>query len=602
MSLVRSLKYRISEEAPQESLPSVESVRGPWSVLSISACLFISCIGAYSLTLESMSTFYRESARASFFNSLSTVINGFLLPCLLLIYAIHSRNVILGYVAIAVSYSAWLLSSLYYGYFESPIPLGAVSRIHVVPDIGSHVLLQRISWREIAIICAAVVTTYLFAKATKWRDTYTDDESIAKTGNVSFACVVLLSLLLLKGFVFNARYPPWKYESAYAVKALKRNGFIAYYGCQLLSLFKDQRPLPPFPGKIVPQEPDRSRPGSKFDRWNVVFIQVESLEARLLDLEIGNQYLLPNLQRLKKSAVYFSNFFAHHRAGGSQDSELSAFYSLIPSNQGPGYRSLRFAESESLCDVLKKRGYFQAGYHSNYGSFFDRKWVYKRTGFDRLVDADGFQGDAMGWYAKDLPFFEQSWSMIEALPEPFFAYLITMQSHGPFNNYTERAAGIDLTEHTDANQAYLRSMYDVDQAIGRFFELLGNSPQGKRTIVFVYGDHWANERYAAPDYAYPDLRPAEHVPLFIYAPGLEPRNLNRVCSQIDLAPTLCELLGVDEGKGWLGSSLFQGDSGKAILNYPMPLVIENAGDTIEIRGAESSEIKFVEYCEAMQGY
>jgi phosphoglycerol transferase MdoB-like AlkP superfamily enzyme len=494
-----------------------------------------------------------------------------------------------------------LVNSIYYGYFESPLPISMASRVHVVPDIMSHVALQRISWREVAILCMMALTVYFYAKARRWRSWEIDDGAISGTRKVSFACSALAVLLLVKGFAFNTRYPPWEYEPAYAVKSLKRNGFIAYYGCQLLSGFEAERRLPTFPGKIIATGSGGPPAASMHDGWNVVFIQVESLESRVLDVKVGDEYLLPNLQRLKRSSVYCENFFAHHRAGGSQDSELSALFSLIPSNQSPGYHGLRLSECESLCNVLKKEGYYQAGYHSNHGNFFDRKWVYKRTGFDRFVDSDGFQGDAQGWYAKDLPFFEQSWSMIEALPEPFFAYLITMQSHGPFNNYTEHAAALDLTGHPDANQAYLRSMYEVDQAIGRFFELLKNSPQGKRTMVFVYGDHWANEKYQAPDYPYPELRPVEHVPLFVYAPGLEPRNVKRVCSQIDLAPTACELLGISEGKGWLGSSVFQGKSGKVILNYPMPLVIENSDKTINVRNAESSEMIFVDYCEAMQG-
>jgi phosphoglycerol transferase MdoB-like AlkP superfamily enzyme len=465
----------------------------------------------------------------------------------------------------------------------------------------SHVVLERISWREVAIISMMILTVYSYAKARRMRGWGSNADVIGGTRKVSFACSALAVLILVKGFAFNTRYPPWNYEPAFAVKSLKRNGFIAYYGCQLLSVFRDERRLPSFPGKIIAIEPNESATTSKHDRWNVVFIQVESLESRVLDVKVSSEYLLPNLQWLKNSSVYCENFFAHHRAGGSQDSELSALFSLIPSNQTPGYHGLRLSDCESLCNVLKKGGYYQAGYHSNSGSFFDRKWVYKRTGFDRFVDNDGFQGNAQGWYAKDLPFMEQSWSMIEALPEPFFAYLITMQSHGPFNNYTDRSAGIDLSGHSGANQAYLRSMHEVDLAIGRFFELLNKSPQGKRTIVFVYGDHWANEKYEAPDYAYPDLRPVEHVPLFVHAPGLAPRNVKRVCSQVDLAPTVCELLGVSEGKGWLGSSIFHGESGKAILNYPMPLVIENSDKTINVRNAESTEMIVVDYCEAMQG-
>jgi phosphoglycerol transferase MdoB-like AlkP superfamily enzyme len=478
-----------------------------------------------------------------------------------------------------------------------------VSRIHALPDISSDLLFNRISWREMVIICSMGFAIVMYETARRCRHWMAGNDAFKGFPNVSFLCVTLLVVLFVKGLAFNVRYPPWNYEPAYAVESLKRNGFIAFYGHQFLSSFEKKSSMPVFPGKIVAAN---GRSVVRLKRvspqpWNVIFIQVESLESRVLDVKVGDDYLLPNLQWLKENSIFCSNFFAHHRAGGSQDSELGAFFSLIPSNKHPGFRHLAMSKTKSLSDVMESNRYHRSVFHSNHGSFFDRKWLYENMGFDLFVDNDGFVGEAKGWYAKDRPFFEQSWSMIETLPRPFFAYLITMQSHSPYRNYTDRSEKIDFSGHADSNQAYLRSMFEVDDAIGRFFELLRNSRLGENTLVFVYGDHGAGEQYDAPDYAYPALRPAEHVPMFVYVPGLEARNVKRVCSQIDLAPTVCELLGVPAAEGWMGSSIFDGEHGKAVLNYPMPLVIENAGDTIEIREAQPEEMKYVKFSEAMQG-
>ena len=571
-----------------------------WRTVLLLGLLFAASSSAYMITLAPMSSFYEEhNTGAAIVNATSTALNSLLLPGLLAVLILYARRGVLGYMAILICFATWIANSVYYGYFQSPIPLAMASRASALPSVGSHILLQRISWREVALVGLFVSTLYFFYKARRQLWERGTRSIVTFPRVIAYGCIALILLLTLKGAVFANRYSPNLLMSTNAIESIKKNGFLVFYGSQFLAQFRARTPLPEFPGKINGTA-TTTPPTTAANRMNIFFLQIESLDARALDVALNGERLMPHLNTLKQSAIYCSNFFAQHRAGASQDSELSSLYSVIPSNHRPGFSNLRTSDLESLCEVLKTHGYNQVGFHANRGDFFNRKALFRKTGFDAFVDQAGFTGDAAGWFSKDASFFEQSVQKIRELPQPFFAYLITMQSHGPFRNYTKKSEHLNLDNFSVDAQSYLRCMSEVDDAIGHFLELLAESGLDKNSIVFVFGDHSSKIEYAAPTYQYDGMDMDEHVPLFIVTPDRSPKTIEKVCSQVDIPPTVCHLLGIPESDTWLGSSILSETEGMAILNYPAPRVIENQNSTIRIRNAERRELDFVEWSEALQ--
>ena len=58
---------------------------------------------------------------------------------------------------------------------------------------------------------------------------------------------------------------------------------------------------------------------------------------------------------------------------------------------------------------------------------------------------ENYKGKAKGWEALDKEFFQQSIEKIKQLPQPFFAYLITIQTHPPLIYSKETARKFDFT-------------------------------------------------------------------------------------------------------------------------------------------------------------
>jgi arylsulfatase A-like enzyme len=102
-----------------------------------------------------------------------------------------------------------------------------------------------------------------------------------------------------------------------------------------------------------------------------------------------------------------------------------------------------------------------------------------------------------------------------------------------------------------------RNLYDgevwfTDQHIGRVLDYIASQPWGAETAIIVTADH--GEAFADHGISWHGQEIWEslvHVPLIVHVPGAEPRRVHVKRSQIDLVPTILDLMGVpmpDEGE------------------------------------------------------
>ena len=106
----------------------------------------------------------------------------------------------------------------------------------------------------------------------------------------------------------------------------------------------------------------------------------------------------------------------------------------------------------------------------------------------------------------------------------------------------------------------------TDYAIGHFIEQARSKPWFKDTLFVIVADHCASVagKTSLPVAKY-------HIPLIFYAPDLlAPGTYDRLASQMDIAPTLMQVLGVPPLQRFYGESLFAAQLGEPrafISNY-----------------------------------
>jgi hypothetical protein len=107
---------------------------------------------------------------------------------------------------------------------------------------------------------------------------------------------------------------------------------------------------------------------------------------------------------------------------------------------------------------------------------------------------------------------------------------------------------------------YLRGMYYTDHAVGRFLEAARKRPWFERTLFVILGDHAVRAFPASPSGG--ALGPVLETEIYfrsqllLHGPGFLPPARHTVLgSQIDVAPTILDVLGIRAENSFLGVSL-----------------------------------------------
>ena len=286
---------------------------------------------------------------------------------------------------------------------------------------------------------------------------------------------------------------------------------------------------------------------------NVVLITVESLSADFLTRYGSKDGITPYLDELLEESLVFDNLYA---TGNRTVRGLEAVTLNIPPSSG-----------ESLVKRPDNTGLFstgdvfrQNGYHTSfiYGgdSYFDNMGAfYGNCGYE-IVDKKTYDKDAIVFsniwgtsdedsYREAIKRFDASW----AAGEPFFAQIMTISNHRP---YTYPEGRIQYDGNPMSRHAAVKY---TDWAIGQFISAASEKPWFSETVFVIMADHCASSagKTSLPMDCY-------HIPAIIYSPGfIEPRYVEKVCSQIDIIPTLLSLLHFSYDAPFYGRNVLADD-------------------------------------------
>ena len=161
----------------------------------------------------------------------------------------------------------------------------------------------------------------------------------------------------------------------------------------------------------------------------------------------------------------------------------------------------------------------------------------------------------------------------------FFAYFHYMDPHDVYNAHPQAPAW-----GNKPRDLYDQEIWFTDLWIKKFLDFVGSQPWGANTAIIVTGDHGEGmgekidgvDNYRVWKHAFELYEVLIRVPLFVYIPGMEPKDIARWRSHIDLVPTIYDLLGVKGPDGLFGTSLvpeLQGDP-----QPPRPIVVDLPAD------------------------
>jgi phosphoglycerol transferase MdoB-like AlkP superfamily enzyme len=255
---------------------------------------------------------------------------------------------------------------------------------------------------------------------------------------------------------------------------------------------------------------------------------------------------------------------------------------------------------KAMPDAFRRKGYATEAYHGDRTSYWNRSNTYPVFGFDKYIGKEAYHGKEFGLGVNDRDFFVQTVDKIAKLKEPYYAHLISVSSHTPYEIPEElQELKLDSSGLTQLQKDYLQSARYTDTALGEFMEKLKQKISSEKLAVVVMGDHESfvfekGDRLWAKTLGYPegmnDLTDfaARTVPFILYAPGSALAGQDsRPASQIDIYPTLANLLELEQPKSVLGTDLF-GDQ--------MPTVVHRSrGIGASVDRVQRGELSYFSY-------
>lgn len=331
-----------------------------------------------------------------------------------------------------------------------------------------------------------------------------------------------------------------------------------------------------------------------FEGKNIIAVHAESMQRVNMDISFNGIDVTPNLNKLAKEGIYFSNFYSQVSFGTSSDTEFTVATGLLPSKVGTVFINYADREYVSMYNLLKEKGYTTVSMHANVGNFWNRNKMYTKLGYDYFYDKSSYEIDeTIGFGLSDKSFVKQSVQKLKELEKEkgkFYATLITLSNHTPFEDvdkYGEYDVSMsvdgvryDYMENTKLGN-YFKSSHYADAQIGLLIEELKKENMLDNTVIIIYGDHDArieksewnrfynydyktssikssdDESYVDIDYYFYEIN--KKVPFIIWSNDEKfkttlSKEIKEVGGMIDVGPTIMNLLGI-HNKYFLGNDL-----------------------------------------------
>lgn len=486
-------------------------------------------------------------------------------------------------------------STLYYTHFGSVPTYTALQELHQVMQIKASVQSTiRLEYYLFFIDLPVLAAVWLFRAG--WR------KSRAGKGGVVWKSAVLLSAVVC--FFVSEHFIKASDSIVNETVQVKNLGFLNYQAFAAIKTSKEDAAIRngnikdtiskinQLEGTYTYQtnKPAASGQPSHFGAVkgkNLIVVQMEAFQNFPINLKVDGQEITPNLNKLLGSSLYFPYMYQQIGQGNTSDAEFMSNTSIyptgtIPMSTGYGDRAL-----PSLPRLLEQQGYEADTFHVNDVTFWDRIKLYPALHFDHYFDKPYYNNDHFNDFgASDEELYRVAVDKMKQIADgskPFYTQLITVSSHFPFKVPDDRKK-ITLPQSLAETQLgdYLTAVNYTDYAIGTLIDRLKQAGLWDDSVLVLYGDHFGLQ----PDSNDPQWVESElgikydpritrfNIPFIVHLPDEQKGQvINQVGGQLDIMPTLANLLGVslkDEQFTAFGHDLLNIDHNVFGMRYYLP--------------------------------
>ncbi|RYG71930.1 LTA synthase family protein [Lentibacillus lipolyticus] len=322
------------------------------------------------------------------------------------------------------------------------------------------------------------------------------------------------------------------------------------------------------------------------DGRNLIVLQIESLQDFVINRKVNGQEITPNINDWLKDSTYFSNVYQQIGAGNTSDAEYIMNTSIYPLGETPTSDHVADKAIPALPKLLNAEGYRTATFHAHTAEYWNRNVMYPTLGFDDYYSMENFyeEKDVVGFGPSDGYFYDKTMEKLKEFNKtdrPFYSHLLSLTSHTPFE-MPEAKRELDLPEKFQGTLTgnYLQSVHYADKVLGGFFDDLKEAGIWDESVIALYGDHSGVHGKLLKDedtkllhdlLGHPySLLDRFNIPFIVGMPGepaLQGQKIDTTGGQLDMMPTLLNMLGVQPKGLYFGHNLLQYDSNLLGMRY-----------------------------------
>lgn len=310
---------------------------------------------------------------------------------------------------------------------------------------------------------------------------------------------------------------------------------------------------------------NRTKPTGKSSeqKENIILIVLESVRASEMGIYGAEKSASPFMDQLAEQSNVYLNAYSTAPITGKSEfaincSTLDFFADVNASDQNT------LKNKRCIANILQEFGYKTIWFHGNEKEFYNRGNFMPKIGYQEVIAEHELNKlnvkDNLAWGISDTALLDYALGSLAKEKTHFFAEILTLSNHLPFNYDWKIDFPNYLTEKNDKGDYlndYRKGIYYTDQALKHFFTAFWKSNLASNTHVIITGDHgiWAFDQSKM----YSQLSKDEHffrIPLIIWSPDKKKNASSALSSHLDIAPTILDILDIESENSFVGRSLF----------------------------------------------
>ncbi|MEG2157638.1 MAG: sulfatase-like hydrolase/transferase [Bacteroidaceae bacterium] len=270
-------------------------------------------------------------------------------------------------------------------------------------------------------------------------------------------------------------------------------------------------------------------------RPNVLVILMEGFGGTFVEPLGGEPGVTPHFNRLSTEGVFFTNCYAN---SFRTDRGTVCTFSGYPSF--PDVSVMKVPEKNrtlpGIASSLSAVGYSTNFVYGGDVNFTNMQSYLRATGYQNVVGDKSFTAEERkthGWGVTDRIMFDYMYQQLVSnkSKKPWHTAFLTLASHDPWM----------VPYHRIKNNEVANSMAYLDDCLGKFVARLRKTPQWKDLLIICLPDHGIEYPKGLTELE----KRKYHIPmLWLGGAVKQPRKIEQLCNQTDLAATLLGQMGL----------------------------------------------------------